>query len=480
MKRWKVISTNVSIGVFFLLGGIEYAVIIPTLFNFVVNRFGGSNWMYGMILSAFSFAQLFSNPLMGYLCDRSKNAKWVVIFGNLFELGGNFLYFAAPSQYWLLGARLLCGFGAGAGSAILAQIARTSTVAERTKVFSLAMMARQCGMLLGPAFNVFLKGLHFKIGPFQVDAFTSPGIFMACLFLLDELMILFLYFDQPPLSKRERDGNQTSESTEKSPIIKSGRMNNYGTGLDEESQHTDPTVGINASCSINASSDDEEIRIKKPKKKGFLVGILREELIVLLTAQFVVFFNQTSFETLVIPLTEELLGWGELANSIMYGVVGLLAIIVFLLITIISKKIEDRWLMVIGIVAQTFSLVWDIGFFGQATRHTPTNLMAFIISTFFIVSGVPFFIVSSSSLFSKLTDEETQGLTQGFRRAIASVATIFGPLYAGGLIHNLYATFGVMAGLVVFLAIILFMSFKTLREPSKQRRKTAELNEDSQ
>lgn len=64
------------------------AVILPTLFNFVVDRFHGASWMYGVILSAFSFAQLFSNPLLGYCCDRFKNAKWVVIFGNLFELGG--------------------------------------------------------------------------------------------------------------------------------------------------------------------------------------------------------------------------------------------------------------------------------------------------------------------------------------------------------------------------------------------------------
>ena len=43
----------------------------------------------------------------------------------------------------------LLGVGAGVGSAIFAQIARTTTVAERTGMYSLAMGLRQFGLLLG-------------------------------------------------------------------------------------------------------------------------------------------------------------------------------------------------------------------------------------------------------------------------------------------------------------------------------------------
>jgi ceroid-lipofuscinosis MFS transporter 7 len=41
------------------------------------------------------------------------------------------------------------GVGAGAGSAIFAQIARTTTEEERTGVYSVAMGLRQFGLLIG-------------------------------------------------------------------------------------------------------------------------------------------------------------------------------------------------------------------------------------------------------------------------------------------------------------------------------------------
>ena len=102
------------------------------------------------------------------------------------------------------------GLGAGAGATLFGELARISTKKERTKVFSTFTMMRQVGLILGmygcscthsirytvccisypvcmcvlnqflfpsgPAFNLFLRVLNVKIGPFTLDKFTAPGV----------------------------------------------------------------------------------------------------------------------------------------------------------------------------------------------------------------------------------------------------------------------------------------------------------------
>ena len=62
------------------------------------------------------------------------------------------MYFAAyavKSPYMILGSRFLVGLGAGAGAAIFAELALTTTKQQRTTIFSLFMALRQLGMVVG-------------------------------------------------------------------------------------------------------------------------------------------------------------------------------------------------------------------------------------------------------------------------------------------------------------------------------------------
>ena len=72
---------------FFLTGGIEYSVIFPTMYNYVQDL-GGEEWLYGLSLSAFSISNLITSPLYGIVFDKTKQTRWIVIVGNLFEIGG--------------------------------------------------------------------------------------------------------------------------------------------------------------------------------------------------------------------------------------------------------------------------------------------------------------------------------------------------------------------------------------------------------
>ena len=66
------------------------AVILPTLWDYLRLDFGATKWFYGLTLSAFSMANLLSGPFFGLIFDYTRHTKLIVLFGNLFEIGGQY------------------------------------------------------------------------------------------------------------------------------------------------------------------------------------------------------------------------------------------------------------------------------------------------------------------------------------------------------------------------------------------------------
>ena len=85
--NWKRWTTSITMACFFLAGGIEYSVIFPTML-FYLEGFEGEVWLYGLSLSAFSISNLFMGPLFGFAFDRTHKTRLIVLFANLFEIGG--------------------------------------------------------------------------------------------------------------------------------------------------------------------------------------------------------------------------------------------------------------------------------------------------------------------------------------------------------------------------------------------------------
>ena len=73
-------------------------------------------------------------------------------------------------------ACLIKGVGVSAGSILFGEIARTSNNKQRTSAFAFFMATKQFGIVIGPAFNLFLRICKFKIGPFEVYKWTSPAV----------------------------------------------------------------------------------------------------------------------------------------------------------------------------------------------------------------------------------------------------------------------------------------------------------------
>uniref|UniRef100_A0A3Q4MB47 Major facilitator superfamily domain containing 8-like 2 n=1 Tax=Neolamprologus brichardi TaxID=32507 RepID=A0A3Q4MB47_NEOBR len=434
--------TFLTIGLIFMLSGIEYAVILPTIWRYL-QILEAPPYFLGLGLSAFSLSALVTGPLFGIWSDRSKTTKSIVLFSNVFEIVGNFMYFIGYSKWLLLCSRIVAGVGAGAGSSIFGFLTQSTQPEERAGIFAAIMAGRQAGLLVGPAFNLFLRLCDFKLGPFVVNKYTSPGIFMCLLWVLLQFVVLAMYWDVPPISC---EGGATmmemkqEEVEEEVPLM----------GSDEEPVHTYRALNSDQ-LETSTSSDMQPIH-----------RFLREEVVVVLTAQFITLFNQTALETMVTPLTQRHFNFGELGNSLMYSLCGVEVIVGFFFVRWLSRKVADRAVLAAGLVICCTACIWCLIFLCNP-RGANLPLSAFIIGVFLQLLGLPFVAVSQVSLFSKVTAEKTQGFSQGVRRSVGGLATILGPLWAGGLTNNLYIMLGMMLALLLMITVTL--SYDRLTEP---------------
>ncbi|XP_063772720.1 major facilitator superfamily domain-containing protein 8-like isoform X2 [Pseudophryne corroboree] len=438
---------NVVIGFLFLLSGIEYAVILPTVWMYL-QTLDAQPFFLGLVLSAFSLTELLSGPLFGHWSDCTGQTKKVLLLSNCFEIAGNFMYFVGLSKWFLLGSRLVAGVGAGAGSSIFGYLTRYSSSKERVPVFAMAMACRQAGLLIGPAFNIFLRYCTFQLGPFHVDKFSAPGIFMCALWTLMQLMVIFMFSDLP-LNTSE------PQTQEHEPLLKQANIPSplYGT---INGNHEPPSNQDDFSDKENAATPSSCPTI----------GLLQEAVVVLLTTQFVTFFNQTALETLVTPLAQTYLGFQDLQNSLLYFLCGIEMLIGFLAVRILSRCSSDRLLLAFGLFIGNISCIWCLVFLAKPKGSYGFLLAEFVVGVFLQVLGLPLLSVSQVSLFSKITAEKTQGFNHGLRRSVGGVATILGPLWAAGLIQNLYIMLGVMMGLLLLNTVMVILSYKHLEEPT--------------
>ena len=224
---------------------------------------------------------------------------------------------------------------------------------------------------------------------------------------------------------------------------------------------------------------------------------IRIEILVLLCTTFFTYFNQTSLETVLIPFTEDIFGWNELHNSLLFCVGGVLIIFSYVVIRYLTIKFYDRFVLLIGAgfiltglfialiglllipdkiekvsetLNQTSNLTFEVRNSSMLT-HGPIDIglkalfgMAFLFDVF----GLPAIAICSASLFTKLIDNKIQGLGLGVQRGVLGIGTILGPLFAGPFISRpeiiMICCFVMVALIIVFVLV----TYKRLKPSQKK------------
>ena len=466
----------------FLCTGVEYAVIIPTLWLYLHGEYDVPEYTLGLALSLYSLAAAFSSPIVGRLVDVNRKSKPIFIVLIIIQIVGSFLYFADISAFMALTSRFISGLGNGMGPIALAEVARYTSEEERTPIISKLIAIRQVALLIGPGFNVFLKDADFKIGPFKVNSFTSPGLFMVGIWICLLVVVITVYYEPVEIYENKIVSDNESNTVEDNQIH--SNMIEHQAGEDTSNNKDVVTSGSSLTNEEDINkllpSDNKVTAAERPTSSAqtpetgreFLLNeYLRDSVVSVLYVLFCSMFSQVSLEAMLTPLSLKYLDFSELDNSLMFCLCGVEVILIFLLLTRLSRVFSDRSLIVAGSLVSLVSNTYLVCYIPTAHTHDRGgNLPYFTLGTLLDLVSIPVMFVCATSLFSKITRRETQGLSQGVRRAVMCLANILGPLWGSSTVNQPYLLFAVLIGQQVLAAILFLGSFtKFKREIIKDK-----------
>ncbi len=170
------------------------AVMILPLIPFYAESLGASGFVIGVLISAFSIAQLVSAPIWGKLSDRH-GRRPVVVLG-LAISAVSYIVFAFAQSLWLLFlSRAVQGLGGGTVGVVQAYVADASRPEERAKSLGWLSAATSLGTIVGPALGSLLAAVWGR---------SAPGLGAALLCILN-LAFAWLFL-------HESDEQRTGES----------------------------------------------------------------------------------------------------------------------------------------------------------------------------------------------------------------------------------------------------------------------------
>ena len=196
-----------SIFLVVLVNLIGFGIVIPLL-PFYAERFGADAFAIGLLMAAYSLAQLIATPLWGRISD-SRGRKPVL----LITLGGTVLAYLwlayAESLTALFAARIFGGLMAGNISAAFAYVADITTRENRARGMGLVGAAFGLGFIAGPAIGGVLAGAD----PATAD-FRSPGLAAAALSAIALVLTVVI------LRESRKPGQAPADAGSRHPILR--------------------------------------------------------------------------------------------------------------------------------------------------------------------------------------------------------------------------------------------------------------------
>ena len=175
---------------------------------------------------------------------------------------------------------------------------------------------------------------------------------------------------------------------------------------------------------------------EKLSTKTYCDQYLRIEMFVLFLATYITYFNQTALETIVVAFTEKHFKWTTVHTSILFAFAGVEVVIIYLiLVFFLSKRFEDRFLLLFAFLSITLAstigafFTWAEHSFGWSAQISEGVIDKRLFATFIIfvvldLVGLPILAATSVSLCTKLTVKELLGFSQGLQRFTMGVGTI--------------------------------------------------------
>lgn len=436
--KWCIVISAATVG---FLNGVERAIILPTLWLYFITKFGGeaAHTYYGGTLSAFNVSVFICAPIYGYLAQIGFRTKFLLLISNQLEIMGNIIYFVAHEPWMVLLGRFICGIGAGSDVPLYADVVRITNTKERTFFIIILLLARQVGLIIGPAATLILHPVNFKMGNVMLNIYNSPGLLMAVLWSIQSIMILVIYWD---ISK-------TGE------VIDNSQMNmRFDQRIIKKVFDGNNTLVSDVDYPQTMSERFDKVVVKCKSYTNYVS-------ITLLIIVFVSYFCLISLECVLPPITVRYFQWTEVDNSYLYLAAGILVILTLFVFQKVTQYIKDQNSYCAGLVCLICAYLWMSFALIFVNSEQPVLYIVLIcIAVFFHVIGLSIVVACGESLFTKVLPSTEMDFGQSVLRTVINFALLVGPYVAGSLQFYGYSVFIIMFLMVVLSLILVLIRYK--------------------
>ena len=369
-----------------------FGIILPQL-PFYALKFGASGAWVGVLLAAFSFAQLFGAAVLGRLSDRlgRRPVMLLSLVGSTLAFIGAGLAQTLPQ---LIASRALAGLFGGSIATAQAYVADVTQPKERAKYMGLIGASIGMGFVLGP-----FVGAELSRYGFSAASFLAAG-----LSLLDLLLaLLFLKEPRPPTDR-------TADTTE----------------------------------SAEPAAEHRRRRQRIPLFQALSQPVIGR----LLLASFVTSFAFVGMEATFALLGKQRFDLGPATMGRFFAAIGIvLAIVQGAVVGRLVNRLGEQRVALIGALILAVALI--------AIPWSP-KLICLGGVMVIMAAGQGLLLPSTSTLISRHTPAAMQGGILGLSQSLSAGARAVGPVIAGALFDaDFHLPYVVSAILVVGVAVTL-------------------------
>jgi len=166
-----------------------FSMVLPII-PFLGLSLGLNAFQVGLIMSIFSFSQLFASPVTGKLSDRF-GRKPILLISQTSTLIGFLLLGIANSVWLLVAARLVDGLIGSNMTVSQAYISDVTSPQDRTKIYGYSSAVFGAGLIFGPVIGGTLSTINYSI----------PMLFAAVISLISIILVIFFLPESVSLKK---------------------------------------------------------------------------------------------------------------------------------------------------------------------------------------------------------------------------------------------------------------------------------------
>jgi MFS family permease len=378
-------------------------MVIPLL-PFYAERMGGGGLWVGVLVSAFSLAQLLSAPLWGRVSDRYGRRPALLVGLGAAALA--YVVFAYADSLWmLLASRLVQGAGGGTVGVVQAYVADSTEPKDRAKSLGWLSAATNAGVAIGPVIGGFSLGMGR----------AAPGLLAAGLCLAN---MVFAYAFLPESLKPAQAGEGRAAPRRSRAVL-----------LDVVAHAGDPaprliwiySIGMGAFAGYNAI------------------------LALFLAAHF--------------GFTEKTIGWVYMWNGIV-SVIARALLLGRMVDWLGEARLARVGQTILGTALLLIPLTWRVD--GPPVviggLSIPPRLIALLAVITLIPLGTAFTFPCVTALLSHVIDPRERGVVMGVQQSYGGGARVLAPLASGWAWDRLGTSYPFWGSAVLVLAT-LFLAF---------------------